>query len=257
MTDDTTLPTHVRQGLPSPSGESLDPGHNTGRRIVDVDGQRFRVRTAGCCTPWLPETPSHRHLTLVWCRWLVDAHGTPLFTVQELATIVGRTNRQAASQHLEDVRQCGADMRAVVLRQRQVDAAVVEGVWHELLQTPLAGPTALVPRVQARLSRQDLPVANMACALAQISCVPVRRTLRGQLDTGTIQYQEAALLAAILESLSPPGAQHAGAGGPSGERGIGRRIADPTALAALVTPDLPLAQVPGSLCWLTFLMTLC
>jgi transposase-like protein len=34
------------------------------------------------------------------------------------------------------------------------------------------------------------------------------------------------------------------------------RIADPTALAALVTPDLPLAQVPGSLCWLTFLMTL-
>jgi hypothetical protein len=34
------------------------------------------------------------------------------------------------------------------------------------------------------------------------------------------------------------------------------RLADPTALAALVTPDLPLAQVPGSLCWLTFLMTL-
>jgi transposase-like protein len=34
------------------------------------------------------------------------------------------------------------------------------------------------------------------------------------------------------------------------------RLADPTALAALVTPELPLAQVPGSLCWLTFLMTL-
>jgi transposase-like protein len=74
------------------------------------------------------------------------------------------------------------------------------------------------------------------------------------LETGTIQYQEAALLAEILESLSPPGAQHAGAGVPSVDRGM--RIADPTALAALVTPDLPLAQVPGSLCWLTFLMTL-
>jgi hypothetical protein len=34
------------------------------------------------------------------------------------------------------------------------------------------------------------------------------------------------------------------------------RLADPTALATLVTPELPLAQVPGSLCWLTFLMTL-
>jgi hypothetical protein len=35
------------------------------------------------------------------------------------------------------------------------------------------------------------------------------------------------------------------------------RIADPTALAMLATRDLPLAQVPGSLCWLIVLMTLC
>jgi hypothetical protein len=35
------------------------------------------------------------------------------------------------------------------------------------------------------------------------------------------------------------------------------RIADPTALAVLATPDLPLAQVPSSLCWLIVLMTLC
>src|SRR4030095_9739970 len=36
----------------------------------------------------------------------------------------------------------------------------------------------------------------------------------------------------------------------------GMRLADPTALAALVTPRLPLAQVPDSLCGLSFLMTL-
>ena len=35
------------------------------------------------------------------------------------------------------------------------------------------------------------------------------------------------------------------------------RLAAPTALAALVPPELPLAQVPGSRCWLTLLMTLC
>jgi transposase-like protein len=37
----------------------------------------------------------------------------------------------------------------------------------------------------------------------------------------------------------------------------GMRLADPTALAALVTPELPLAQVSDALCWLTFLLTRC
>jgi transposase-like protein len=185
---------------------------------------------------------------------LVDEAGKPLFTLQEVAALVGSANRQAASQHLEDFRQCGEDFRAFILRKRKVDTTVVDGVLHELLQTPLAGPTELGPRVNARLGRDDLTVANIESALEQISCVPVLRTLRRQLEDGTIQYQEAALLSEILESLSPPGTQHAGAGVPSVDRGM--RIADPTALAALVTPDLPLAQVPGSLCWLTFLMTL-
>ena len=52
---------------------------------------------------------------------------------------MGSPNRQAASQPLEDVRQCGADMRACVLRKRKVDAAVVEGVWSELLLAQVPG----------------------------------------------------------------------------------------------------------------------
>src|SRR6266436_7541604 len=239
----TTLPTPVRAIIPRPPRASLDQGQGPAGPSVEVDGQRFRVRTARCSTQWLPDTPSNRHLTLVWFRLLVDAHGKPLFTLQEFATIVGSTNRQAASQHLEDFRQCGADMRAFVLRKRKVDAAVVEGVLSELLQTPLAGPTALVPRVNARLSRQDLTVANIEGALEQISCVPVLRTLRRQLEAGTVHYQEAYLLTELLENLSLPATLPAGGSGPSAAR-------------AVVTPDLPLAQVPGSLCWLTCLMTL-
>jgi transposase-like protein len=145
-------------------------------------------------------------------------------------------------------------MRAFVLRKRKVDAAVLEGVLSELLQTPLAGPTALAPRVNARLSRPDLTVANIEGALEQISCVPVLRTLRRQLEAGQVHDQEAWLLTELLESRSLPALPPAGWSGPSADRGM--RLADPTALAALVTPDLPLAQVPGSLCWLTFLMTL-
>jgi transposase-like protein len=207
-----------------------------------------------CSTQWLPDTPSNRHLTLVWFRLLVDAHGKPLFTLQELATIVGSTNRQAASQHLEDFRQCGADMRAFVLRKRKVDTTVVEGVLHELLQTPLAGPTELVPRVQARLQRHDLSVAKIESALEQISCVPVLRTLRRQLEAGQVHSHEAHLLTEMLETLSAPPGPAASWGVPSADGEM--RLADPTARAALETPELPLAQVPDSLCWLTFLMTL-
>jgi hypothetical protein len=70
-----------------------------------------------------------------------------------------------------------------------------------------------------------------------------------------VQYQEAWLLTERLESQASPAAPYAGWSVPSAEHGM--RIADPTALAALVTPDLPLTQGPDSLGWLTFLMTLC
>ena len=167
---------------------------------------------------------------------------------------MGSANRQAASPHLEDVRHCGEDVRAVVLRQRKVDATVVEAVLHELLKAPLAGPAELAPRINAQLGRKDLHVANIEEALAQIACVPVLQTLRRQLEAGHVQYQAAYLLTEILESLSLPAGFDASHGVPSRDRGM--RIADPTALTALVTPDLPLAKVADSLCWLTCLMTL-
>jgi transposase-like protein len=233
---------------------SADPAQDLGRPGVEVAGPRFRVRTPKFATKWLPDTPSNRHLTVVWLRLLVDEHGKPLFTLQELAAMVGSANRQAASQHLEDFRQCGEDFRAFVLRKRKVDTTVVDAVLAELLQTPLAGPTELVPRVNAQLGRQDLTVAHIECALEQISCVPVLRTLRRQLEVGHVRYQEAYLLTEILESLSPPPGTSVHWGLPSADRGM--QLADPTALAALVTPELPLERVTDSLSWLTFLMTL-
>jgi transposase-like protein len=221
---------------------------------VEVAGPRFRVWTAKFATQWLPDTPSNRHLTVVWLRLLVDEHGKPLFTLQELAALVGSANRQAASQHLEDFRQCGEDFRAFVLRKRKVDATVVDAVLAELLQTPLAGPTELVARVNAQLGRRDLTAANIESALEQISCVPVLRPLRRQLEAGHVRYQEAYLLTELLEHLSLPPGPSVPWGVPGADREM--PLTDPTALAALVTPELPLAQVPGSLCWLTFLMTL-
>ena len=254
MAQDTTLPVQRYTGLPNPPRASMDTGHCRGRLSVEVEGQRFRVRTPSFSTQWLPDTPHNRHLTVVWLRLLVDEQSKPIFPLQELARIVGSANRQAASQHLEEFRQCGEDFRAFVLRKRKVDATVVEGVLTALLKTPLAGPTELVPRVNAQLRRQDLTVANIQSALEQISCVPVLRVLRRQLEAGTVQYQEAYLLAELMEQLSTHAVPHAGVSIPVPERGM--RLVDPTALATLVTPELPLAPVPASLCWLTFLLPL-
>jgi transposase-like protein len=254
MAHRTTIAVQRGPGLRSPAYEAREPGHSTGQLRVEVDGQRFRVQTPRVSTQWLPDTPSNRHLTVVWLRLLVDEHGRPWFSLQELAPIVGSANRQAASQHVEDFRQCGEDVRAFVLRKRKVDATVVDGVLQAQLRTPLAGPAELAPRVNAQLGRNDLSAANIEGAVEQISCVPVLRVLRRQLATGHVQYQEAWLLTELLERQTSPAAPSAGWSLPSADHGM--RIADPTALAALVTPDLPLTQVPNSLCWLTFLMTL-
>jgi transposase-like protein len=250
MTHGTTRPDPIGKRSPRPADEAIDTRH----LWVEVDDQRFRVRTPKVSTQWLPDTPSNRHLTVVWLRLLVNECGMPWFTLQELAPLVGSTNRQAASQHLEDFRRCGEDFRAFVLRKRKVDATVVEAVLQELLHTPLAGPAALAPRVNAQLGRNDLRVVNIEDALEQISCVPVLRTLRRQLGAGHVHYQEAYLLTEMLENLALPTTPPPGLSVPSVDRGM--RLADPTALAALLTPELPLAQVPHSLCWLTFLMTL-
>src|SRR5262249_36888365 len=250
----TTLPAPVRAVMPRSPRAWVDPGQEPRGLRVEVDGQRFRVQSAKFSTPWLPDTPSNRHLTVVWLRLLRDAHDQPCFTLQELAPLVGSANRQAASQHLEDFRQCGEDFRAFVLRKRKVDATVVEAVLAELLHTPLAGPTELRPRVRPRWHRHELSVANIESALEQISWGRVLRVRRRQWETGHVQYQEAGLLTELLESLARPATPLASWSVPSGDRGM--RLADPTALAALVTPDVPLAQLPGALCWLTFLLTL-
>src|SRR2546430_16067910 len=254
MSHGTTTPAPMRNELLRPPHESSAQGYDTGRLSVEVEGQRFRVRAPQVATQWLPDTAGNRHMTVVWFRLLVDDQGKPLYTLQELAPLVGSANRQAASQHLEDFRQCGEDFRAFVLRKRKVDATVVEAVLAALPQTPLAGPTELLARIQKRLGRNDLNAANIESALEHISCVPVLRTLRRQLEAGQGHYQEAWLLTELLEARSLPAPPPAGWSGPSADRGM--QLADPTALAALVTPELPLAQVSGSLCWLTFLMTL-
>jgi hypothetical protein len=83
------------------------------------------------------------------------------------------------------------------------------------------------------LDRHDLRVAHIESALEQISCVPVRRVRRRPLETGHVQYQEAWRLTELLEHLAMPPTLPAGWSVPPVDRGM--RLADPPALATLVT----------------------
>jgi len=53
---------------------AVDERQSTGRASIEVAGQRFRVRTLWFSTQWLPDTPSNRHMTIVWLRLLRDEH---------------------------------------------------------------------------------------------------------------------------------------------------------------------------------------
>jgi hypothetical protein len=79
----------------------------------------------------------------------------------------------------------------LVLRQRKVDATVVEDMLTALQQTPLVRPTEVAERVNTQWGRPDLPAANIQTALEQISCVSVLRTLRRQLAWSQAHYREA------------------------------------------------------------------
>ena len=218
-----------------------------------VESNRFRVQTQGFCTQWLPDTPINRQVAVVWLRLLEDDRGKRLFTLQELAALVGSQNRQAASQHVEEFRQCGEEFRAFVQRKRKVDETGVQAVEAELRQTPLLALEPLAERVNGRLGRHDLTAANMPAALQQVPSARLWPVLRRQLQSGQVQYQEAYLLQEMMASLTtadPP----AGPELPASDQGMD--ISDPTAIQALLTPDLPLHQVGSSLAWLTFLLTL-
>ena len=221
---------------------------------VQFDDTHFMVTTQAFSLT-LFDTPSNRKAAVVLLRAMKDEVDAPLFTLQQLALIVGSSNRQASSQHVEDFRACGGDMKAVLLRDRKVDETVTEAVEREVLQSPLARTEALCARVNARLDRTDITRANIEAALAQVSCRGLRRVMRKQLSCGGAHYQESYLLDTLL-SACESGADHLpGLEGPQ-ERQEAPHVTDPSAIRTLLTPDKAMEAVPSCLRWVGVLLTL-
>jgi transposase-like protein len=217
------------------------------------DDNRFRFKGQGISCDWLPDTLTNRKSTLVFLRQLTDEAGKSLFTYQELAQVVGSSNRQAACNHIRDFRDCGEDFLAFLSRRKKLDSQVVSAIREELLKDPLASCPQLQPKVNARLGRDDLSVRNLEEAMDLIPVRPFRQAIQRQLAKGEVHYQEQYLLSEMMTSLSPQAGLRAGIAVSDPQ---GMTITDPTAIKTLVNPETPLASRRSPLKWVSFLMVL-
>lgn len=214
------------------------------------EGTRFYVEGQGIRGSF-EDVGVNRKVAVVFLRSLQSVEtGRALFTLQELALVVGSSNRQAASEHVEQFRGCGEDFGKFIRRQRKVDQQVVEAVEQGLFKDPLADVEVLRRRVEVGLGRTDLSEQNIRVALDQISYGQMRGVLRGQLEVGQVHYEEEALLE---EMLSKGGERGDLKGGLEVEKVASDRVlVDPTGLRKLLEPGASLEEVPRGLqqiCW--------
>lgn len=219
---------------------------------IEKEDNRFRIKTQAFSTCWLPDTAENRKVCVVFLRLLKDSSGKPLFTLQQLAFIVESSNRQAASQHVEDFRDCGQDFKRLVTRQRKVDETVVSAVKEELMSDPLASITQLCERTNNRLLRNDLSDANIIAALDQIPANSLRVAILREIEKGCARYKEEALMEQMLSELKSIKARRAGI---TDKQDSEMSISDPTAIKALVTPGF-LENIPSKLRLLIFSLSL-
>ena len=225
--------------------------------IFEQEDNRFRVCWQEYSIGWLPDTISNRKAILVFLRLLqVFQNGKvkSLFTLRELSVLFGGNSRQAASGHVERFRKCGSDFLSFLTRKRKVDSDVVEAVTQELLHDPLAEIGALQQRVNEKLGRDDLSCANISVALEQIPYHTVRGTIRKQIASGKVHYQEEHLLKEMMASASCGDiGEKAGIQTPEAE---GMQVSDPTSIRQLVTPGFCVSSIAGPLRYVIFCLVL-
>jgi len=220
---------------------------------VERNDTLFRVITQAFSTSWLPDTAENRKVTVVFLRLLQTESGKPLFTLQDLSVVVNSNNRQAASQHVEDFRDCHEDFKKLVTRQRKVDESVVDGLLDELLLDPLASIGESMERTNHRLEREDLTTANIQTALAQIPASELRVAVKKEVEKGSARYKEEALIKQMILELDDIKAKRIGI---TEKQESCMSVSDPTAILALVSPFSSISSIPSILRLLTFSLSL-
>ncbi len=165
---------------------------------LEKQDNKFRVVTQEFSTAWLPDTPGNRKVVVVMLRYLVDAHGKPLFKLQELCGVMESEKRQTASHHVEDFCECEEDFLRMLTRQRKVDHTVVAATQVALREYALETYVELAQQVNRQLGRQDLTAANIEVAMEQISGKEVLGMFKKQLAQGQAHYQETYVIERLL-----------------------------------------------------------
>lgn len=186
-------------------------------------------------------------------KQLVDKKGKDLFIFEELAEIVESQNRQAASQHIEDFRECGEDFGDFLKRRKKVDDEIVEAVRSLILKEPLTPATELCKQVNELLNRSDISPPNVDAALKEIGCNEIRSVLRTQIESGASHYREEYLLKEMMNTLNGGVLEKAGFQKSLTEEPC---ITDPTAIRKLVTPGEDIEQINPSLRRMGMMMSL-
>jgi len=218
------------------------------------DNNRFRIESQYFCTEWVSDTPENRKAMLVFLRLLLGEDGRPLFTHQQLACIVESCNRQASSNHFESFVACGRDFFAFLNRKRKVNSAVVDAVFNELLDDPLAKISNLTLRVNERLNRTDLSQMNITTALESISFKQIRGEIGQCLEKGEAHYKEEYLLEEMMSSFSSGKVETAGLA--CAEVSEGMQLSDPSAIRSLLGPNASLSSISNPLQSVCFIMAL-
>jgi transposase-like protein len=131
--------------------------------------------------------------------------GKRILTEQQLAEIVGSSNRQAVDSHLRGFRDAQGDMLEYLQRRRKVDDEVVNIVWQVFRNDPYRNLKDLAACANEVLEGKELSEANVRTALEQVSGYKVWREMLKCLEGGEAHYQESFLLERLLNLLCEQG----------------------------------------------------
>ncbi len=108
-----------------------------------------------------------------------------VFTEEELAGLLGRTNRQAVDGHMKGFRETEGDLLDFLKHTRTVDDDVVELVWQVCCSDPYAGLSSMAEQANASYTgKKPLHDSNIREALSQIGGDTVWREMLKGLENG-------------------------------------------------------------------------
>ena len=150
---------------------------------------KFRVKTQTLFTDWLPNTAANRQIILIVLRYLRDGNGDALFTLKDLAVIVGSEKKQSADRHVAKFRKCGEDFVKTIRFRYKEEEEILELVLEELEENLLLRDKELIERVSKKLNRSDITISKIRTALNKISAKDVRKIVKKQISNGkSIRY---------------------------------------------------------------------